>query len=61
MSASTTTYGNGNGRQKAEYTYTYSFNGQGTQPGEPTKWVIEIPTKTHELKVPVEFTDMALP
>ena len=53
--------GGGGSNRKLEYTINYGFNGGGTPPGDPVKWVLEVPTKTHDLTVPVEFTDMPLP
>jgi hypothetical protein len=29
--------------------------------GTPAKWIIEMPTDTHGVKIPVEFKDLALP
>jgi hypothetical protein len=53
--------GGGGSNNKVEYTFNYGVNGGGTAPGEPVKWVLEVPTKTHEMKVPVEFSDLPLP
>lgn len=49
---------NGGGNGYNEYTITYSGD---TNRGAPVKWMIEMPTETRIIKVPVELTDLALP
>ena len=58
--------GGGGGRPDglAEYTINYMANGgmpQDNPSGDPVKWVLELPAKTHAIKVPVEFKDLPLP
>ena len=50
-----------------EYTINYGNNGNGNGSDSagasavPAKWVIEMATETHAVKVPVEFKDLRLP
>jgi hypothetical protein len=54
--------GGGGSNNKLEYTINYGVNGNpNNAPGEPVKWVLEVPTKTHEMQLPVEFSDLPLP
>ena len=54
--------GGNDGTGSATYTVNYnSFNGGGGAPGEPAKWVIELPANSHAIRVPLEFHDLALP
>jgi len=59
--------GGGGGGQgdMADYTVNYQpiNNGQvdDSPAGEPAKWVLELPTKSHTIKLPVEFKDLPLP
>ncbi len=62
--------GGGGGNGIFEYTMIYSTspNGAGMRmknekvaTGVPAKWVLEVPTKSHLIKLPVEFKDLALP
>jgi hypothetical protein len=49
----------------AEYTMNYRAdnNGMGgdVPAGVPAKWSLELPAKTHAIKLPVEFKDLPLP
>jgi hypothetical protein len=60
--------GGTSGNGTAEYTMTYSTNmngmrmgGENAASGPPVKWVLELPTKSHAIKLPVEFKDLPLP
>jgi hypothetical protein len=57
--------GGGGDNGMAEFTMNYMTNGGGggdARPtGTPAKWIIEMPTDTHSVKIPVEFKDLALP
>jgi hypothetical protein len=53
--------GGGGGGRTVEYSLSYvSGNGDNTT-GDPARWVVELPTKSHTVTVPVEFKDLPLP
>jgi len=52
----------GGGGGNDDYTVYYStMRGDDATQGEPAKWIIELPTQVHVVKVPVEFKDLPLP
>jgi hypothetical protein len=60
--------GGSSGNGTAEYTINYSSTingmvrgGEDAASGQPAKWVLEIPIKSHAIKLPVEFKDLPLP
>jgi hypothetical protein len=57
--------GGGGPTDMAEYTVNYTGNNNGQaddkSDGEPAKWILELPTKTHAIRLPVEFNDLPLP
>jgi hypothetical protein len=56
-------YGGGGsgGGNNGTFDYTMNFNANGDSISAPVKWQIELPSKSHTIKVPVEFTDLPLP
>jgi hypothetical protein len=45
-----------------QYTVNYVRNvGENPPIGEPAKWLIELPSKSHTMRVPFEFKDLPLP
>jgi hypothetical protein len=52
----------GGGGGGEEFNANYIRNaGEDAAVGEPAKWVIELPSQTHKVRVPFEFKDLPLP
>ena len=55
--------GGGGSSRNGVYNYTFNYNapgGEDAPSGDPAKWVIELPTNTHVMRVPVEFSDLPM-
>lgn len=53
--------GGGGGNNIYTVTYAARNNDDGQPTGEPVRWMIELPTGTRAIRVPVEFKDLPMP